>query len=191
MSARLTIAAWLLLVACLPAPASAGGVQTAMDKATASAAGAAQKEPRAGDASTAMPDLPSEAVLNDAGTRQKYLDAMQRYYEYRASGYAYRSRVFEWQLFSSRVIFVVVLLLVACGIYFAAVQFRASLGAMRRATGAGAADAPAAIPLGTQLEVSAKGVVINSSVLGVIILGLSLAFFYLYLAYVYPIQNVF
>ena len=46
-------------------------------------------------------------------------------------------------------------------------------------------------PLATQFEVSAKGIVINSSVLGVVILGLSLAFFYLYLVYVYPIQDVF
>ena len=54
------------------------------------------------------------------------------------------------------------------------------------------ADVPAAEnPLATHLELSAKGVVVNSSVLGVIILSLSLAFFYFYLVYVYPIQNVF
>ena len=50
---------------------------------------------------------------------------------------------------------------------------------------------PGLDPLATHLELSAKGIVVNSSVLGVIILGLSLAFFYLYLVYVYPIQNVF
>ena len=107
----------------------------------------------------------------------------------RGNGYAYRSRLFEWQLLSSRVIFLVVLVLVACGIYFAWVQFRAALLVTRRGAKEGAS--PPANPLATQLEVSAKGVVINSSVLGVIILGLSLAFFYLYLVYVYPIQNVF
>ena len=45
--------------------------------------------------------------------------------------------------------------------------------------------------LATQLEVSAKGIVINSSVIGLIVLSLSLVFFYLYLVYVYPILNVF
>ena len=43
--------------------------------------------------------------------------------------------------------------------------------------------------LATQLEVSAKGIVVNSSVMGVIILALSLAFFYLYLVYIYPITD--
>ncbi len=122
---------------------------------------------------------------------------MQRYYEYRTDGYAYRRRVFEWQLLSSRAIFVVVLALVGCGIYFAAVQFHVALAALRHprarepAPPAPAAEPTSAIPLQTRLEVSAKGLAINSSVLGVIILALSLAFFYLYLLYVYPIHNVF
>jgi len=135
--------------------------------------------------------LAAYTVLSDPATRQRYLDAMQRYYEYRANGYAYRSRVFEWQLFSSRVIFLIVLVLVGAGIYFAAVQFR---GAMRAAARpAAAVDLSPSAPgmtLATQLEVSAKGIVVNSSVMGVIILALSLAFFYLYLVYVYPITDV-
>jgi hypothetical protein len=124
---------------------------------------------------------------------------MQRYYEYRADGYAYRSRVFEWQLLSSRAIFVVVLTLVGAGMYFAAVQFRVAMMHANRRPLKTPAQGSAANPgdvmdvkstLATQIEVSAKGLVVNSSVLGVIILGLSLAFFYLYLVYVYPIQNV-
>jgi len=104
-----------------------------------------------------------------------------------------RSRVFEWQLLSSRIIFVVVLLLVGAGMYFAAVQFRV---AMIRARRDAVSDAPgqgggATESLATKLEFSAKGVVVNSSVMGVLILTLSLAFFYLYLSYVYPIENVF
>jgi hypothetical protein len=152
---------------------------------------AANSPPVDKPAATAMPTDPGSAVLSDPATRQRYLDAMQRYYEYRANGYAYRSRVFEWQLFSSRVIFLIVLVLVGAGIYFAAVQFR---GAMRAAARPAAAvelspSAPG-MTLATQLEVSAKGIVVNSSVMGVIILALSLAFFYLYLVYVYPITDV-
>jgi hypothetical protein len=180
------------------APAHAG--QSAMEKATAKAAAteekgtapaAAQPQAEAVEKTTAMPATPSEVVLTDAITRQKYLTAMQRYYEYRADGYAYRSRVFEWQLFSSRVIFLVVLMLVGTGMYFAAVQFRTAMVTAQRAavTDAGAAAEPAGLM--TKLEISAKGVVVNSSVLGVIILTLSIAFFYMYLVYVYPIQNVF
>ncbi|HWS71068.1 MAG TPA: hypothetical protein VN605_03095, partial [Thermoanaerobaculia bacterium] len=134
-------------------------------------------------------------VLGDAKTKDTYLAAMQRYYEYRANGYAYRSRVFEWQLLSSRVIFGVVLLLVIAGVYFAAVQFRASMRAPLRPAVASSetaiVPAAAAGAMETRLELSAKGLVVNSSILGVIILALSLGFFYLYLVYVYPIQNVF
>jgi hypothetical protein len=169
--------------------ASAQEKQTAMDKATAAAAGGVRKQ--ADEAAIAMPESPSEVVLADPATRQQYLASMQRYYEYRANGYTYRSRVFEWQLLSSRLIFLIVVVLVGCGIYFAWIQFRSALLVSRRAEAAGAAAAAVPSPLATQLEVSAKGITLNSSVLGVIILGLSLAFFYLYLVYVYPIQNVF
>ncbi len=165
--------------------------QSPMDKALAKTDAEASKVPAAlTDSNPALPESAPAMVLSDPATRAKYLAAMQRFYEYRANGYAYRSRVFEWQLLSSRVIFVIVLVLVAAGIYFAAVQFHvAMMAAKRNMVNPPAADAPN--PLATQLEISAKGVVINSSVLGVIILGLSLAFFYLYLVYVYPIQNVF
>ena len=172
-----------------------------MDTATAAAAGVAQesssgrasvdRETGSAEASTAMPATPSDVVLADTTTRQKYLTAMQRYYEYRADGYAYRSRLFEWQLLSSRAIFVVVLALVGAGMYFAAVQFRAAMVGARQQAGGNAPSAAGETALATKLEVSAKGVVVNSSVLGVIILALSLAFFHLYLVYVYPIQNVF
>jgi hypothetical protein len=168
-----------------------------MERATAAAG--AQAETRSPDnpspspgekpAATAMPSDPGSVVLGDPATRQRYLDAMQRYYEYRANGYAYRSRVFEWQLFSSRVIFLVVLGLVGAGIFFAAVQFRGAMRAIARPTEI-AGPPSAGATLATQFEFSTKGIVVNSSVMGVIILALSLAFFYLYLVYVYPITDV-
>jgi hypothetical protein len=45
--------------------------------------------------------------------------------------------------------------------------------------------------LNTQFEANFKGIKVSSPVLGVIILTLSLLFFYLYLVYVYPITEVF
>jgi len=44
--------------------------------------------------------------------------------------------------------------------------------------------------LKNELEVSTSGIKVNSSVLGVIILILSIAFFYLYILYVYPIKYI-
>ncbi len=146
------------------------------------------------DPSTVLPEAPSGVVLGDPATKQAYLEAMKKYYAYRADGYAYRSRVFEWQLFSSRLIFAVVLLLVLAGVYFAAVQFHVALRAIRRPVrqpgGEGTAQGEAGNVLASEFEVSAKGIAVKSSVLGVVVLALSLAFYYLYLVYVYPISNV-
>jgi hypothetical protein len=196
--------AFLFLIASgVAAVAGQSSGPSPIERATAEAArerdisNASKKLSEASGASitSALPGSPSEVALADAVTRQKYLNAMQRFYDYRANGYDYRSRVFEWQLFSSRVIFLIVLVLVAAGVYFAAVQFHVALAAARRGgvsvAGASEVDNAARGALQTQLEISAKGVIVNSSVLGVIILALSLAFFYLYLVYVYPIQNVF
>jgi hypothetical protein len=182
-----------------PEEAAAAGraaVQQSEHPVTVTGRTAAAAEPK-----TALPPSPTDVAMSDKDTKQAYLVSMQRFYEYRTNGYAFRSRVFEWQLFSSRVIFVIVVLLVLAGIYFAAIQFhvalsvakRNSLAAARPPTEAGSAaaapPADASLSLATQLEISAKGVVVNSSVLGVLILALSLAFFYLYLVYVYPIND--
>lgn len=133
-------------------------------------------------ADPALPRPPAASLLDDE-TRAEYLAALRAYYAYHISGLRHRSSVFEWQLLSSRIIFVVVLLLVFAGIYFAAVQFHMGL----RAIGKGAPD----VPQTTELEAGAQGIKVSSPVLGVIILVISLAFFYLYLVYVYPIENIF
>ncbi len=129
-----------------------------------------------GAANGLAPCAPPE-WLKDTATNQAFLDSAREYYAYKASGLRYRSRVFEWQLFSSRIIFATVILLVASGIMFAAIQFRAGL------------KQPAA-PDATQIDLSAGSIKVSSPVLGVIILVISLAFFYLYLVYVYPISEI-
>ena len=68
--------------------------------------------------------------------------------------------------------FSVVLTLVFAGLVFAALQFRRGM----RTT--------------TEIEFSMSGVKVSSPVLGVVILAVSMAFFYLYARYVYPIQEV-
>lgn len=187
--------------------------ETPLEKAAKAAAAAASalkaesaKPGTATEKDLALPETPNDVVLADAESKKAYLDAMQRYFAYRASGYSYRSRVFEWQLFSSRVIFVVVLMLVLSGVYFAAVQFHVALRAATRrdrtktrehseeqpSTTPATATPPAdVLSLGSKVSASSSGVSVESSVLGVVILALSLAFFYLYLVYVYPIVNVF
>ena len=87
--------------------------------------------------------------------------------------------MFEWQLFSSRVIFATVIMLVGSGVVFAAIQFRAGLKRPR-----------VAAPEATEIDLSAGSVKVSSPVLGVIILVISLGLFYLYLVYVYPISEI-
>lgn len=123
-------------------------------------------------------------------------------YDYYKFGLAHRKRAFEWNLVSSMVTFWVVIMLVFTGIIFAGIQFYIALKENSRRkpipsdeiqTGTTAAPAPVVNynALATELEASAKGIKVSSPVLGVIILVISLLFFYLYLAYVYPIQENF
>ena len=130
----------------------------------------------------ARPDAPPE-FIEDSETRKKYLGALKEYYEYRAAGLQHRREVLKWQLFSAKVIFSIVLLVVATGIVFAGIQFSVDL---RRISQGKEAEAPI-----TELQASTEGIKVTSSVLGVIILALSLAFFYLYLVHVYPIEDIF
>jgi len=125
------------------------------------------------------------AWVKDADTNAKFLEAMRAFYDYRKSGFEHRRRVFNWQLLSSRLIFVTVLLLVATGMVFAAIQFRIGL---RRTLTAVPDEKP--VESVTQIELGVKSVKVASPVLGVVILVISLAFFYLYLVYVYPIEEI-
>jgi hypothetical protein len=127
------------------------------------------------------PTAVSSDLLGPDGT-VSLQSAFKAYYDYRVSGYQHRQRVFAWQLLSSRIIFVVVIFLVLVGVYFSWLQFRA---AMR--PGTPFSDKP----VDTTFEASTTGFKVSSPVLGVIILALSLAFFYLYLLYVYPITDTF
>jgi hypothetical protein len=151
-----------------------------------------EKKQRESLPSIASPDLPSrwaepnnqalplsiDPALTDPATRAAYLQSLQGYYEYHRWGLGLRRQTFEWQLLSSRIIFVVVLSLVGIGIYFAWVQFYAD----RRS------EAP---PVITEISAGKEGLRVSSPVLGVIILVISLLFFYLYLAFVYPISQTF
>lgn len=112
-------------------------------------------------------------------TRAAYQKAWQQYYEYRGNGYSFRQGVFDWQHFSTKAIFVVVILLVLVGVYFAGVQFHTG----KRSNNPSDTE--------SEVQISWKGITVRSPVLGVVILAISLAFFYLYLIYVYPIENVF
>lgn len=118
-------------------------------------------------------------------------------YDYYRFGMEHRKKSFNWNLLSSKITFWVVIVLVFSGIAFAGIQFYISLKERSRKAGdlqsqkITVENKDAYGEFNTQLEASAKGIKISSPVLGVIILVISLLFFYLYLAYVYPIQETF
>jgi hypothetical protein len=155
--------------------------QDKLDKAIES--GVIDKASAAGDGmDPARPENPP-ALLQDPETLAKYHEALRAYYDYRATGLEHRKAVFKWQLFSAKLIFCIVLIVVATGIVLAIMQFRAELQLVREGKSAGLST--------SQLEASASGVKVSSSIIGIIILTLSLAFFYFYLVYVYPIEDIF
>lgn len=160
----------------------------------ASASALAQEEPPApapsrieqlrsaldeGESGGIEPQAISPDLLGEEGAAAQR-EAFAAYYRYRIIGYEHRERVFRWQLLSSWIIFAMVILLVCVGVYFSWLQFRAALKS-------GATDSARE----TTFEASTSGFKVSSPVLGVIILAISLAFFYLYLVYVYPIVEVF
>jgi len=116
-------------------------------------------------------------IAKDSLFRQKNIEAWKAYYEYKIEGFDHRHRSFEWQLVSSKIIFFTVLVLVIVGIIFSGIQFKKAM--------------KEGISETTTAEVSPTGLKFSSSVLGVIILFISLMFFYLYLIYIYPISEIF
>lgn len=124
---------------------------------------------------------------------QDCLKAEKARYAYTVGSLENRRQNFEWQLQSTKWIFFVVLVLVASGIAFAGFQLFVVMNAMkagsrsRRGTGEGTEPAP---NLGGDIEISPDRIKISSSVLGVVILALAMAFFYLYARYVYPITEI-
>ena len=108
--------------------------------------------------------------------------SLTAHYNYKTESIAHRKSVFEWQLLSSKIIFTIVILLVCIGVYFSWLQFRMDI----KKGNTESSDTSSV----TTLEASSTGLKVSSPVLGVIILVLSLAFFYLYLVYVFPIEVV-
>ena len=149
-----------------------------------------------GERADPAPGAPELRHLDEAG-RAALAESLTAYYRYRTTGFEHRRAVFDWQLLSSKIIFVAVILLVTIGVYFSWLQFMAEH--RRHPAPAPAAPEPEgeAAPAGpiaravTTLEATASGIKVSSPVLGVVILMISLAFFYLYLVHVYPVNEVF
>ena len=145
-------------------------------------------DPSAGSAAAARA---ASATDMDPDTRAKQQAALRAKYEYQAFSFAHAQRTFDFQYRSGRVIFWVVLLIVFAGLAFSAVQFYVGLhhplDSRAKADGKEAAATEDCV---SEFEATLQGIKLKSSVLGLLILAMSMVFFYLYLKYVYPITNI-
>ncbi len=127
-----------------------------------------------------------DSAINNIIAMSKTDTVLQKAYrEYQLFGLMHRRETLQWNLTSTMIIFWIVIFLVLTGIVFAGLQFYKAMKIKKT----GAADPN--MNLATEMEASIKGIKISSPVLGVIILVISLLFFYLYLVYVYPIDEIF
>jgi hypothetical protein len=116
--------------------------------------------------------------------------------EYSLFTWKNRQDAFVWQSVSTKIIFAVVILVVLSGLYLSWMQFNFAHNAPLKVTppsteGPALATTPANPSNGVNtIEVNTTGVKITSSVIGLIILTLSIVFFFLYLKFVYPIIEV-
>jgi len=134
-------------------------------------------------------------------TRLKFEIAKEQYFENQYSQYFtdnlnHRKQTFDWQLFSTKVIFLTVIIIVICGLIFSGIQFYQSfkqtnyLHKLINSENIEKAEHIKGFDK-TEIELStSNGIKINSSIVGLIILSISIAFFYLYILYVYPINQI-
>jgi hypothetical protein len=110
----------------------------------------------------------------------------------------------HWHLWSTALLFILVMAIICFGLYITYLQFQKDYGlAEKRLRNSMTAKAVAAVKAGggedsadgsvatrsSSLKFDASGLEITSQVIGLLVLALSLAFFYLYVSRVYPMQT--
>ena len=153
------------------------------------------QEPEVDFESPEMPGAFKEVYAGDSTSKALYYESLSRYFEYRLFGYQHREKVFAWQLLSSKIIFFCVIILLMVGLYFSYLQFKKSMLEVgtrnEKVDGEKTETDKTTSSSQTTIEATLKGFKISSPVLGVIILAISLIFFYLYLIHIYPIREIF
>lgn len=105
-------------------------------------------------------------------------DSVNAYYQWALKN---RQAIITRQQTTGSIIFVMVVVLVLSGLIFSAIQFSIALISSKRKKH---------LPPETKFKASLTGVEVSSSVMGLIILAISIAFFYLYLTRVYPLVSL-
>jgi len=129
-------------------------------------------------------------------------DLLNRSNEYK---FMHQQRSFNWQYHSGIIIFFMVIVIVILGMVLSYKQFKLNERLLNPVKTAGntltdiksvsetstiSNLSPGEVFATNTMEISKDGIKISTAVIGLIILTLSIAFFFLYLKYVYPISFV-
>jgi hypothetical protein len=192
----------------IPQPQSTSGLPKTSDaEAPKTARDVLQPQSTSGLPSTSDAKAPSDLCFGwDDSVRAKCLESYREYFDSETNALRQRAKVFEFQLLSSKITFAVVIALVLAGLVFSAIQFGVVLrrtapisaapltaeertsDQLSRVESPGGTQSP--LSLAGDLEMSTGGIKIKSSVIGLLVLMISMAFFFLYLKYVFPIEEL-
>ncbi|WP_154402537.1 hypothetical protein [Mucilaginibacter endophyticus] len=106
-------------------------------------------------------------------------DSVSSYYVWALQN---RRQIISRQQFTGNIIFILVVILVLSGLSFSAIQFYIAVRSVKKRS--------ASANTSTSFKASLSGIEVSSSVLGVIVLTISIVFFYLYLSKVYPLVSL-
>lgn len=106
-------------------------------------------------------------------------DSVSSYYRWALQN---RRQIISRQQFTGNIIFIMVVVLVLSGLLFSAIQFYIAIKSLKKRSSLANTS--------TSFKASLSGIEVSSSVLGVIVLTISVVFFYLYLSKVYPLVSL-
>ena len=103
---------------------------------------------------------------------------------------AYARRGWEWHLFSTQFLFVMVMAIVIFGLWLTHTQFQRDYMPHDGAPSPSPAPSPAPAPAPSTFKLGPAGLELTSQVVGLLVLAISVAFFYFYVKEVYPMREV-
>ena len=115
--------------------------------------------------------------------KAEYINAVITKYKYDSAKINHRQKVFEWQHFSSVFMFWVVMAIVLTGLVLASFQFYTGYKSSKKMKDTGSKEQ-------TEINLTLSGVQIKSSLIGLLVFITSLAFLFMYLKFVYPIEKI-
>ena len=144
------------------------------------------------------PNLDLESLTNSATEQvENYSSNLEReQYEYEIWLIRYNKKIYEYQHTSSKVLLGISVIVLTCGLYFSYMQFKdrtkiRNIDVVNN--NQNSENDEKLLEKGddskTSLKIGAAGIEISSSIIGLLILCVSLAFFYLYISNIYPIEN--